>query len=320
MKVSKSMPAISVIMSTYNRKEFLPRAIESILSQSFGRFELILVNNGSTDDSVEICKKYAKKDHRINLINITENRGAPIGRNAGLEAALCEYITFVDDDDYCEPQMLEFLWNLANEYHADISICGSWNDFNGSLEPYFIFDELLVLDKVQGLDELLKREKYNVAPPTKLFRKSLFEGIRFKENVLVDDIHVIYKVFAKANLVVAHGKPLYRFTKHSGNMTSFIQTNNLSPELLNEYLSAFRERTAYLSSEVPEIAIRARYAEWSFMVSMCEKIRKYNCTSCERLYNFMVQSIRRDYHEWKDSPFITERENRLLQEGGLFSH
>ncbi|CAM4092632.1 glycosyl transferase [Bacillus manliponensis] len=310
--MSKTLPVISVIMSTYNRKNFLPRALESILSQTFKNFELILVNNGSTDGSNKICEEYKKKDSRIKVITVKENLGAPIGKNAGLDAASSKYLTFVDDDDQCEPQMLEFLWDLANEYHADISLCGSWNVFNGKKEPYFIFKELLVLDKVQGIDELLKREKYNVAPPTKLFRKSLFEEIRFKENVIVDDIHIIYKVFSKAHRVVAHGRPLYHFTKHNNNMTSFIQTNNLSPELLNEYLSAFRERTKYLSTEVPEITMRAKYSEWSFMLSMCYKIKKYNCTSCAKLYNVMAESIRASYQEWLDSPFITKREKKIL--------
>ena len=303
---------ISVIMCTYNRKAFLPEAIESILFQTFNDFELILVNNGSTDGSDEICQQYAKADRRIKLITLQPNEGAPTGRNAGLKEASGEYLTFVDDDDRCEPQMLEFLWGLIRTYQADIAICGSWNELDGRKEPYFIFDELLDLDKVRGLEELLKREKYNVAPPTKLFHKSLFDSIRFKENVLVDDIHIIYKVFAKANRVIAQGKPLYRFTKHSNNMTSFIQTNHLSPDLLNEYLSAFRERTAYLSIEVPEISKMARYTEWSFMISMCNKIRTYNCTSCKEVYHFMVDLIRENYQELIVSPFITEKEKSLV--------
>jgi glycosyltransferase involved in cell wall biosynthesis len=311
--MSEKMPEISVIMSTYNRKEFLSASIEGILSQTFDAFEFILVNNGSADGSNVICEGYAEKDSRIRLINIEQNHGAPAGRNAGLDNASCEYITIVDDDDYCEPQMLEFLWTLAKKHNADISMCGSWNDYGSRREPYFIFDELLILDKVRGLDELLKREKYNVAPPTKLFRKSLFDNIRFIENVLVDDIHVLYKVFANADIVAAQGVPLYSFRKHDGNMTNYIQTNKLSPELLWEYLSAFRERREYLSVKVPEITARARYSEWSYMISMCEKIKLYNCNDCMQLYNFMVKSINENIDEFLSSHFITEREKSLLE-------
>lgn len=312
--MSNKLPKISVIMCTYNRKDFLPRSIESILSQTFHDFEFIVVNNGSTDGSEEICQKYAKQDNRIKMLHIAENHGAPAGRNKGLDTASCEYITIVDDDDYCEQRMLEHLWKLASEYNADISMCGSWNDFGNRLEPYFIFDELLVLDKVQGLDELLKRQKYNVAPPTKLFRKSLFNEIRFIEDVLVDDIHVIYKVFANANIVVAQGTPLYHFRKHDGNMTGFIQTDELTPALLKEYLSMYKERVNYLSKKVPAITLRAKYSEWSYMISMCNKIKIYDYKECVDVYNYMVDNIKLNYSEIINCPFTTDTEKSLIRE------
>lgn len=304
---------ISVIIVTFNRENYLIRALRSVFAQSLTDFELVIVNNGSTDGSVELCKEYALKEPRIKLINIEQNKGASQGRNAGLDAASGEYITIVDDDDYCEPGMLEHLCNLAKEFKADITLCGSWNDFGDRLEPYFIYDERLILDKVGGLDELLKREKYNVAPPTKLFRKRLFDGIRFKHGVLVDDIHVIYKVFAKADVVVAHGKPLYRFTKHNGNMTSFIQSNRLSPALLEEYLFMYNERKIYLSDKVPEIAARAEYSEWSYMISMCNKIKTYGCDDCERQYAYMIKVLRENETKIKNSYFTTNQEKEILE-------
>lgn len=307
------IPKITVIMLTYNRKEYLNRSIESVLTQTYRDFDFIIINNGSTDGSDEVLKQYAREDHRIKLIHIPDNRGAAVQRSKGVDLARTEFLTFVDDDDYCEPYLLDFLWNLANEHQADISMCGSWNDFHGRLEPYFIFDELLVLDKVQGLNELLKREKYNVAPPTKLFRKSIFDGIRFKENVRVDDIHVIYKIFANATTVVAQGVPLYRFTKHGGNMTSFIYDSSLSPTILEEYLSAFRERTEYLSKKVPEIAPRVKYSELSYMISMCDKIIRNRITDCSPLYHRMVETLYQNYDELNCSAFLTEREKDILQ-------
>ncbi len=305
---------ISVILVTYNRMGYLSRALESVLSQTFTDFELVLVNNGSTDDTAALCQSYATKERRIKLVTILQNNGAPQGRNAGLDAATGEYITIVDDDDFCEPDLLSHLWGLACEYQADIALCGSWNDFGDHLEPYFIFDELMVLDKEKGLDELLKREKYNVAPPTKLFRKQLFQDIRFIDGVLVDDIHVIYKVFANANKIAAQGRPLYRFTKHNSNMTGFIQNNRLSPRLLEEYLTMYQERAKYLSEKVPSITARARYSQWSYMISMCEKIKSYQCDDCEQQYAFMINELRQNSREFTSSPFITDREQKLMQE------
>ncbi|MCW6077027.1 glycosyltransferase [Clostridium sporogenes] len=304
---------ISVIIVTYNRKKYLARSLESILSQSFSNFELILVNNGSTDGTGELCKQYSEKDSRIKVISIKENHGASMGKNIGVDAASSEYITIVDDDDYCENGMIEHLVNLADEYNADISMCGSYNNFGNRLEPYFIFNDLLVLDKVKGLNELLKREKYNVAPPTKLFRKSLFEGIRFPEGVLVDDIHVIYKVFAKADIIVVKGTPLYHFRKHEGNMTNFIQSNNLTPELLKEYLTMYKERTKYICGQIPQIKERAIYSEWSYMISMCDKIKKYNCINCKEQYMYMKNQLMNSYKEIIECSFITKNEFKKLK-------
>ncbi|APF27170.1 glycosyltransferase like 2 family protein [Clostridium sporogenes] len=311
--MNKKQFKISVIIVTYNRIKYLERALKSILSQSFSNFELILVNNGSTDGTYELCTNYAKKDFRIKVINIRENHGASRGRNIGINAASSEYITIVDDDDYCEKEMLEHLVNLSDEYNADIAMCGSYNDFEDRLEPYFIFDDLLVLDKVKGLDELLKREKYNVAPPTKLFRKSLFEGIKFPEGVLVDDIHVIYKVFAKADIVAVKGTPLYHFRKHESNMTNFIQSNNLTPELLKEYLSMYKERTKYLSEKIPDIKERVVYSQWSYMISMCDKIKKYNCKSCNEQYTYMKNQLINRYKDIVQCCYIKRDELKKLE-------
>lgn len=308
------MPKISVIMSTYNRESFLPRSIESICKQTHTDFEFILVNNGSTDNSDIVCKMYAEKDSRIQVVNIEKNLGASNGKNKGIDLAIGEYITIVDDDDYCEPEMLEFLWNLANKHNADISICGSWTEYKDRLEPKYIFEDLIILDTEKGLDELLKREKYNVAPPTKLFRRQLFDKIRFKNNVLVDDIHIIYKVFANANIVVAQGNPLYYFVKHDNNMTNFIQSNKLTADLLNEYLSMYRMRTQYLSERIPAITERSRYSEFSYMVSMCNKIEEYEIIGCEEQYNYMIKSLTDNYEEFSNSPFISKEEKEELEE------
>lgn len=313
----KGRPKISVLMSTYNRRDFLPRSIESILSQSYADFELILINNGCTDGSEEICYRYARLDRRIKLEHIRENRGAPAAKNLGLAQAAGEFITIVDDDDCCEKEMLAFLWELQAEYQVDISMCGSWNESGGKREPYFVNDDLLVLDRAGGLSELLNRKYYNVAPPTKLFRKSLFKGLRFIENVLVDDIHVIYKVFANANSVAVRGVPLYAFTKHGGNMTGFLQTNRLTPELLDEYLAMYRERTKYLSVKVPEVARQAQYSEWSYMLSMCDKINRYQCCNCDPQVAYMRGTVKANFDNILSSPYITEKDRALAIRYGV---
>jgi len=304
---------ISIILSTYDREQYIGRAIENILNQTFKDFEFIIINNGSSDNTRQICEKYQKSDSRIRLLNIQKNVGISKARELGVGTAKGEYIAFIDDDDICEKEMIEFLYNLAIDNQADISICGSVSDYGDRIEPYFVYDDILVLDKVKGLDEFLKREKFNTAPPTKLFKKKLFQNIHFLNNVRIDDIHFMYKVFAAAEKTVAHGKPLYRFVKHNGNITGFIQTNKLDSQLLDEYLMMQKHRVEYLSEKVPEISSRARYSAWSFMISMCDKIKTFNSENCSKQYEYMIKILRDNLTEINISPFLTDRERLLLK-------
>lgn len=304
---------ISVILSTYNRQKLLPRMLDSLLNQKFKEFEVILINNGSTDDSQSICEKYEKEDARIRLYRIEKNNGPSFARNLGINKAKSDYICFVDDDDYCEPNYLSILYNLITEYDADIAISGSVYEYSDqTISPKYIFDETYVYNKVDGVSEFLKRDKYNTSPATKLFKKELFENVRFIAGVKIDDIHVIYKLFVNANKVVVNGVPTYRFYKHSGNMTGFIQKDILTPEILDDYLNMQKERVEYISKKIPILENQVRYAAFSYMISMIEKINNGHSINCELQYDIMVQRLRKNKDEFLNCKWITEREINLM--------
>jgi glycosyltransferase involved in cell wall biosynthesis len=250
-----------------------------------------LVNNGSTDSTARLCAAYAWSDARVKLLTIPKNIGASFGRNSGLAIATGDYITFVDDDDWCDPTMLSFLANLARDENADIAACGSYNDYGDRLEPYFICDERVTLDRLQGLRELLGRRLYNVAPPTKLFRRSLWAGLTFPQGVLVDDIHVIYKVFERAQCIAVWNIAQYAFRKHSSNMTAFINNRQMTPQLLDEYLAMYQTRAEYLSARAPEIACDIEKSKLDFMQSLCRYITANRLANCEKQLNFMMDHL-----------------------------
>jgi len=285
------MPSISVILLTYNREQYLPVMLDSLRNQTFGDYELILVNNGSTDSTAELCVAYAEADARVKLITIPYNIGASFGRNSGLAAATGEYVIFMDDDDRCEPAMLSFLADLAREENADIAMCGSYNDFGDRLEPYFICNERFVMDRLHGLRELLNRRLYNAAPPTKLFRRSLWMGLSFPDNVLVDDIHVIYKVFERARRIAVWNIAMYYFRKHASNMTAFIHNKQMTPELLDEYLAMYQTRAEYLTERAPEIAQDIEKSLLAFMQTMCENITSNRFADYEKQLTYMTNYL-----------------------------
>lgn len=305
---------VSVIMLTYNREAVVGRAIESILAQTMKEFEFIIVDNGSEDRSGIIADEYAKRDTRIRVVHIPKNINIGTGRNAGLDAATGEYITFVDDDDTAEPDMLEFLYDLAKEHDADISICGSTKEVDGQILPNYVFEEKMVMTAKEAVVEMLKRKKYNAAEPTKMMRKILFEQVRFHPERKIDDISVMYKYFAAAGCVVAQGTPKYCFWRHPGNISVFTTNDKLwTPERLEEYFVAFRERTEYLSEKLPAIADYVQYSEWSYMISMCNKISRNNLVDCDKQLKYVKEELTKHYDEFYHSPYIEEFEREFMK-------
>lgn len=124
------MPEISIITPVYQAEKFLKKCVDSILSQSFTDWELLLVDDGSTDKSSEICRTYAEQDARIRY-HQKENGGVSSARNAGVALAEGRYITFVDSDDFAAEDLLETLYRLAEKYDAEMSICRGYDLYEG---------------------------------------------------------------------------------------------------------------------------------------------------------------------------------------------
>lgn len=297
---------ISVMMLTYNREVLVSRAIESILNQTYRDFEFIIVDNGSTDKSGQIADAYAAGDRRIRVIHRDRgNIGA--GRNTALDAAKGEYLTFIDDDDWAEPDFLEFLLNLLEENGADAAICGAADK---------AFDEKKVMAPQEALVELMWRKKYNMAFPTKLFRRELVETLRFPEEGAYDDIALMYKLLAEAKGGVAyHGLPKYTFYRHENNNSAWTTNHSLlNAATLDEYLRAYRTRTEWLSELFPECAAVWRYFEWSFMISMVEKVTRLSIPDCEAQLTAMKRELRTHREEFLHAPEILDFEREWMEE------
>lgn len=123
---------ISIIVPVWNAHPYLEKCVDSILAQTYKNIELILVDDGSTDDSLEICRRYERFDERVNVLH-KENGGQWSARNLGLDYCTGEYVGFVDNDDWVFPDMYEKLYNLMNKYHADIGSCNAISSIVDSL-------------------------------------------------------------------------------------------------------------------------------------------------------------------------------------------
>jgi glycosyltransferase involved in cell wall biosynthesis len=305
---------ISIVIPTYNRPEFLPRMLDSVLAQSFRNFEIILINNGSTDNQTdEICLSYKLRDTRVRLLSIMDNQGPAGARNLGISNAKGKYIIHLDDDDYCEPDHLALLYQLITEHEADVAISGCVDEMDGKILSKHEYEGVFVWDKQNAVSEFLKREKFHAAPATKLYRRDLFDHVKYRPGMIIDDIHVTYRLFTHANKAVAHGIPTYRFRKFSGNTTSFLEKDIVWPELLDEYLQMQQDRIQYITAHVPEEEEHVKYAAWSYMISMVEKINRGRGEGCEAQLIRMVEELRRNSFTFLNCNWITKREIGLMQ-------
>ena len=190
---------ISVIVPIYNSEQYLERCIESILKQTYSNIEIILVDDGSTDNSPSICDQYQKKDSRIKIIH-KGNSGAASSRNVGIEIARGDFISFVDSDDYIELNMYEEMMNINKKYECDIVMCDCLKEsktsseiFTHSIRPGYYDKEML---RIEYFSKLLMTNSVDYPATISnclcLFKKSLIEknnlrykeGMRFSEDLL----------------------------------------------------------------------------------------------------------------------------------------
>lgn len=312
-------PKISVVMLIHNREKYVGQAIESILSQTFGGFDFIIVDNESTDASRLIAEEYQKKDGRIRIIkNDSANIGS--GRNLGLTNATGEYFTFIDDDDYARPDYLKTLLTLAERYDADIAVCGSEYDFAGEIRPKYVFDETVLCSRDEAVEYFLLRKYFNSGNPTKLFRRTqAISDVRFLETGRYDDIHTMYRFFCAASrekhtAVAALGRPLYVFRRTAANNSrATLEHSSITPAWLDEYLSAYARRTRYIRQTIPCLSEVARYSELSFMISMVEKIHRLRLGDCLDHLENMTRELASERDEFMKSRWTRDFEREWME-------
>ena len=176
-------PEISVIIPVYMMEKYLGACLESVLNQTFKDFEVVCVNDGSTDKSLEIINSYAQKDSRVRVID-QKNQGGSVARNNALDAAKGDYICFLDNDDLYYPQYLEILYNLCTAYNADVSACKYGVFFDDDAPELKLYDlkrpkKPKVVSEKPFYDYVVKRKKIPMLMWTKLYKKEVLDNIRF---------------------------------------------------------------------------------------------------------------------------------------------
>ena len=234
---------ISVIVTVYNIREYLPKAVDSILSSTYHNLEVLLIDDGSTDGSERICDEYAKKDGRVWVVH-QRNGGAYSARNTGLLEAKGDYLTFVDGDDWIEPQMYETLLAAMMEQDADLAVCRYRKIYENrrvdlSTPMAAVFEGQELLAKYLEEDEawLIQTAVWN-----KLWKRSLSDGLRFPKS-LYEDMYFTIRLLAKSKRSVYLDWAMYNYVCSRATSTTNI---GLNEKTFNDLIPNFYERSAFL--------------------------------------------------------------------------
>ena len=272
---------ISVIVPSYNVAPYLQRCVDSLIGQTYSDLEIILVDDGSTDETGILCDRIAEGDSRIKVIH-KENGGLSDARNAGIDIATGEFYSFIDGDDFIEPDTFEVMMEVMNDPQVSMVAGGLIvTDVQGntriSMSP-----ERQYLTKEEAFMDLLGGNNYIAQSScNKLFRSSLFEKIRYKKGIVNEDMEILPRLLDVSNCVVLLNKAIYHYIKKPGSIT----TAGYSME---RYRAIEIERDIYLMcrDKYPRLAPYASYYELKSLYEMLQ-----NLVGCNNRKEFKIQEL-----------------------------
>ena len=243
---------ISVIIPVYNVQYYLERCLNSIVNQTYTNLEIILIDDGSTDKSGEICDSYAKIDQRITVVH-KKNEGQSIARNVALDMMTGDYISFVDSDDFLDLEFYEKMIKLMKDNNVKLAVC-SYNSFYSEKEIQNFNNkntECSILPKIELLKGLwVRNPKITNFLWNKLYSKELFDNIRFPQKRSVEDLAIMYLVIDKCENAVFTNEQLYYYFDRKDSSSKKIPT-----EFLLEKISIVDKRHKKMYDKYPELGL-----------------------------------------------------------------
>ena len=212
-------PLITVIVPIYNTEKYLDKCINSIINQTYINLEIILVDDGSTDNSLNICNEYKKIDKRIVIIN-KKNGGLSSAKNAGLDVHKGKYVSFIDSDDYVDNNFIEELYNNLINTNSDISLCNYYDTINNIDYPKK--SESFVLENNYKYKYLLgKYSIVTVVSWNKLYKEKIFNKLRFETNKKHEDAYIIADILKEAKRIsYMLDKCLYHYNRRDNSLST----------------------------------------------------------------------------------------------------
>ena len=218
-------PLISVIVPVYNAAPFLDQCLESIVGQTYRNLEILVVDDGSTDGSAEMCDRWAESDERIRVIH-QPNGGHSAARNAALDVMSGSLVTMVDSDDVLHPGFVSTLLDVMSGNDADIAVC-DYIPFSGDALTFPTpptQHKVCCYNQCEAIMAVFYQNGLTHSPWARLFKASLFEELRFPLGIIYEDLAIIYPLLKRCQRVVTIGDVLYGYRQHDSNSMRVFST------------------------------------------------------------------------------------------------
>lgn len=307
-------PIISIIVPVYNAEEHIDACIQSVLAQTVECFELILIDDGSTDKSGIICETWANHDDRIRIIH-QENKGAAAARNYGVSISKGNYVTFVDADDTVTYNYIECLYKALCEYSAEISVAGFEKIYpdEQAQNIYDICNEKQVMSGYEAMEKLLYQDGLMSVPWGMLIKKSVMEKVSFPEGTKAEDMGTIYRIYAASKKAVISKQVVYNyFQRISNTVYSTASKRN------KDYYIHSRKMVKFIKENCPEY-IKAAYSRH---FSTCFQIlseTKANLNLAANENDLLIKRIYRDIALLQNIVFEDPKSRKLNKGAAMLS-
>jgi len=280
-------PLISVIVPVYNCAAYLPQCLESILVQTHNALEIILIDDGSADDSPQICDTFAQKDPRIKVIHQT-NQGVSAARNTGLALARGEYIGFVDADDFIAPDMYAYLYDLIERDKADIAMCNlflqrgeRWVNSGAITDEYRLIKNTTLFDIISW--------RFLVQ---KLFRRSALHGRLFRRDVsYAEDALFVFQTITNCSRIALGNGPKYYYRQNQQSATHRFNKKHLKQLDVEQQIMDYARE-----NQLPNLYRQAHVAQMDAVGTWLKQLAQQEETDNESVKK-LVQFVRKN---WKD--------------------
>lgn len=291
---SKTNPLVSILVPVYNVEKYIATCLDSLLAQSYPNIEIVLIDDGSPDRSIEICQEYAKKFPNIHVY-IYENAGISTTRNRALDHANGDYYMFVDSDDYIHPKMVETMIRISQLDHSELVQCGYRMDYF----KYFPFLRKVAkrqtINTIQALQQLVNNKGINNYPWGKLYKKEVFENVRFPEHLIgFEDTRTIFKTIANAETISTSPNRFYHYVQRQGSLT-----NRMDLE------TVYNMRKAY---QYQEQVLKDRFPEQTFDFTM-----NYYNTDMVIIYTLIFMTYKKQNPKFKPYPLDWKKIPKVMK-------